>query len=214
MRFTGFLSTNLLRYDEILGLVQAVRCLGGIHRSVSALLFWQDYGVKILLYRTPFLVDVVSERAGRVLKLDSIKGGNSWRGMDMLIFNTWHWWSHTGRTQPYVPHLDITLIRADGSFPVQLTRGIERGWNRITDLWNDGQVGLYAGRRQVLQGHEQAGCILQGTDHMGSVGRPLRQPFQDQGLLPGDLSHALRVSLPSISNMWVRVEMTCKSPSR
>jgi hypothetical protein len=36
-----------------------------------------------------------------VLKLDSITG-DAWLGADMLIFNTWHWWTHTGREQQYV----------------------------------------------------------------------------------------------------------------
>ncbi|CAN6700557.1 unnamed protein product [Malus baccata var. baccata] len=62
---------------------------------------FQDYGVQILLYRTPYLVDLVNEKVGRVLKLDSITDGNAWRGMDMLIFDTWHWWTHTGRAQPW-----------------------------------------------------------------------------------------------------------------
>jgi len=59
----------------------------------------QEFGVKILLYRTPYLVDLVNENKGPVLKLDSIKSGNAWRGMDALVFNTWHWWTHTVRTQ-------------------------------------------------------------------------------------------------------------------
>ncbi|KAM7503349.1 hypothetical protein LguiB_002253 [Lonicera macranthoides] len=67
--------------------------------SLSQITF-VDYGVKLLLYRTPYLVDLVNEKAGRVLKLDSIRNGNYWRGMDMLIFNTWHWWTHKESSQP------------------------------------------------------------------------------------------------------------------
>ncbi|XP_031253154.1 protein trichome birefringence-like 39 isoform X2 [Pistacia vera] len=63
--------------------------------GLSAVTF-EDYGLKIMLYRSPYLVDLVSEKGGRVLKLDSIRSGNAWRGMDMLIFNTWHWWTHSG----------------------------------------------------------------------------------------------------------------------
>lgn len=61
----------------------------------------QDYGVTLYLYHTTYLVDIVRENIGRVLKLDSIQGGNAWNGMDVLIFNTWHWWTHKGKSQPY-----------------------------------------------------------------------------------------------------------------
>lgn len=61
----------------------------------------QEYRVTLKLYRTQFLVDLDSEKVGRVLKLDSIKQGRLWRGMDVLVFNSWHWWTHTGHLQPY-----------------------------------------------------------------------------------------------------------------
>ncbi|KAI3967785.1 hypothetical protein MKX01_039177 [Papaver californicum] len=68
---------------------------------------FQDYGVSVILYRSLLLVDTESERIGRVLKLDSIKnGGDVWKNMDVLIFNTWLWWGRRGIKQPwdYIQH--------------------------------------------------------------------------------------------------------------
>ncbi|XP_060672229.1 protein trichome birefringence-like 43 isoform X2 [Ziziphus jujuba] len=61
-----------------------------------------EYNVKVMFSRNAFLVDIMSSTIGRVLKLDSIEGGQLWNnGTDVLIFNTWHWWIHTGRKQPW-----------------------------------------------------------------------------------------------------------------
>lgn len=58
----------------------------------------------MILYRSLLLVDTDSEKIGRVLKLDSIKnGGDVWKNMDVLIFNTWLWWGRRGAKQPYTP---------------------------------------------------------------------------------------------------------------
>ncbi|XP_073126087.1 protein trichome birefringence-like 41 [Henckelia pumila] len=60
-----------------------------------------DYNISLMLSRNAFLVDLVQEKKGRILKLDSIQNGNSWKGVDMLVFNTWHWWLHKGSSQPW-----------------------------------------------------------------------------------------------------------------
>ncbi|EYU43352.1 hypothetical protein ABFS82_08G137900 [Erythranthe guttata] len=63
---------------------------------------FEEYGVTIYFYQSHYFVDIDKEARGRVLKLDHIgEQGNAWKGMDFLIFNTWHWWTFTGNVQEW-----------------------------------------------------------------------------------------------------------------
>lgn len=67
----------------------------------------QEYGVTLHLYRTTYIVDISKEKIGRVLNLGAIEGGaDAWKNMDVLVFNSWHWWTHKGQSQGSVPMIN------------------------------------------------------------------------------------------------------------
>ncbi|XP_009790373.1 protein trichome birefringence-like 43 [Nicotiana tabacum] len=68
----------------------------------TSIFTFPKYNTSYLLFRNAFLVDITTENNGtRVLKLDSLSSAAQWKDMDVLIFDSWHWWLHTGRKQPW-----------------------------------------------------------------------------------------------------------------
>ncbi|WOK91373.1 protein trichome birefringence-like 38 [Canna indica] len=99
--------------------------------TLSAITF-EDYGVSIMLYHTTYLVDIVSESIGRVLKLDSIQSGSAWLAADVLIFNTWHWWTHKGNSQPWDYVQDGSQVYRDMDRLVAFNKGLST-WAKWVD---------------------------------------------------------------------------------
>ncbi|XP_022847772.1 protein trichome birefringence-like 43 [Olea europaea var. sylvestris] len=68
---------------------------------LSTIVFPQ-FNFTLMYSRNALLVDITMENSTRVLKLNSVDGSaKQWLGSDILIFDTWHWWLHTGRKQPW-----------------------------------------------------------------------------------------------------------------
>lgn len=92
-----------------------------------------EYGVTVSFYRAPYLVDIDSVQGRRVLKLEDISGNSRmWRDVDVLSFNTGHWWTHKGSLQGW------DYMEAGGTLYQDMDRlaALERGlrtWSRWVD---------------------------------------------------------------------------------
>ncbi|KAF7833550.1 protein trichome birefringence-like 43 [Senna tora] len=72
------------------------------HQGFSTFTFLK-HNVSLILSRNALLVDIAHKSWGRVLKLNTISDNNAkrWKDSDVLVFNSWHWWLHRGRKQPW-----------------------------------------------------------------------------------------------------------------
>ncbi|KNA19329.1 hypothetical protein SOVF_062550 isoform B [Spinacia oleracea] len=104
-----------------------------------------DYGVSIISYPSNYLVDIESEQIGRVLKLNSLKDGNIWKDTDVLIFNTWLWWTVKGPKQSWDYIQDGTMILKDMNRMDAYRKALTTLANWWTRVECNGSDGLFKG---------------------------------------------------------------------
>ncbi|KAA8549425.1 hypothetical protein F0562_001102 [Nyssa sinensis] len=92
-----------------------------------------EYAVTVSFYKAPYLVDIDAVQGRRVLKLEDISGnGNAWKDVDLLSFNTGHWWSHQGSLQGWDYMEWGGTLYQDMDRLVAMERGM-RTWARWVD---------------------------------------------------------------------------------
>ncbi|GJS59832.1 trichome birefringence-like protein 41 [Tanacetum coccineum] len=91
-----------------------------------------DYDAKVVYHHSLYLIDIVKEKSGKVMKLDSITSAKHWLGVDYLVFNTWHWWTRKGPTQPFDFIQDGVDIYDDMDRLVAFGKAIDT-WGRWVD---------------------------------------------------------------------------------
>ncbi|KAJ0976735.1 hypothetical protein J5N97_012209 [Dioscorea zingiberensis] len=94
-----------------------------------------DYEASIEFSWAPLLVEL-EEGVGkkRVVRLDSIEeNAKYWRGVDILVFDSAHWWTHTGKWRTWDFYMEGDKMFSDLNPMVAYEKGLTT-WSKWVDL--------------------------------------------------------------------------------
>ncbi|OIW16890.1 hypothetical protein TanjilG_01755 [Lupinus angustifolius] len=144
---------------------------------------FQDYGVSLVVFHSTYLVDIVEEPIGRVLKLDSLENGDMWKNIDILVFNTWLWWYRRGPKQPW----DYIQIGANIFKDMDRMEAFQMGLTTWAN-WIDAEVDTTK-TKVLFQGispqHYNEGSSYEGST-LSLVGRnPVQDTVREMAIVGG-----------------------------
>ncbi|KAH6764186.1 TRICHOME BIREFRINGENCE-LIKE 42 [Perilla frutescens var. hirtella] len=157
-------------------------------------LSFPEYELSVKVLKNGFLVSMVN----RTMRLDTLSGSSQWKGNDVLIFNSYHWWLHSGRYKTWDRYLignrtfqDMDLMEAyktalttwanwvDSNIDPTQTRVFFQGISTVHyhgAEWNEPSVRDCRGQTKPIEGSSYPGNKPRGDAVVRSVIDNMKKP--------------------------------------